>query len=84
MLTATATNSQEQSFEQIIADTFTFEEFAEWTAIRQKFQSKATQEKEQFISCIESGTDKRFCKDPHFCLHPAYEKADICYNSVTK
>ena len=84
MLIATATKAEEQTLEQIVADTLTFEEFAEWTAVRQKFQSKETQEKEAFLSCIESGTDKRLCTDPHFCFYPNHEKEDICYNSVTK
>lgn len=84
MLTATATNAEEQTFEQIVADTLTIEEFAEWTVIRQKFQAKESYQKEQFIACIESGKDKRLCVDPHYCLYPKHEKADICYNSVTK
>lgn len=82
MLTATATNAQ--SFNEILVDTFTIEEYAEWLSVKQKFQAKESQYKEQFISCIESGKDKRLCNDPHYCLYPSNEKADICYNSVTK
>jgi len=82
MLIATATNASE--FNQIIADTFTIEEYAEWLKVKQSFQARETQEKERFISCIESGTDKRLCSDSYFCLHPDNEKADICYNSDTK
>jgi hypothetical protein len=83
MLIATAINA-EQTINEIVADTLTFDEYAEWLKINQKFQAKETHQKEQFISCIESGTDKRLCTDPHFCLYPKHEKADICYNSVTK
>lgn len=81
-LTLTATNANE--FNQIVADTFTIEEYAEWLKVKQSFQARETKEKERFISCIESGTDKRLCTDSHFCLYPDNEKADICYNSVTK
>ena len=83
MLTATATKAEEQTIEQIVADTLSFEEYAEWTAIRQKFQARDTQEKEALLSCIESGIDAKFCKDPHYCLYPKHEKEEICYNSVT-
>lgn len=83
MLIATAINA-EQTINEIVADTLTFDEYAEWLSVKQKFQAKETRQKEQFISCIESGTDKRLCTDPHFCLYPKHEKADICYNSVTK
>ena len=76
--------NKNKEFNQLVADTFTIEEYAEWLKVQQKFQAKESQEKEQFISCIESGKDKRLCKDPHYCLYPAHEKANICYNSVTK
>ena len=83
MLIATAI-SAEQTINEIVADTLTFDEYAEWLSVKQKFQVKESQRKEQFISCIESGQDKRLCNDPHYCLYPSNEKADICYNSVTK
>ena len=83
MLIATAINA-EQTINEIVADTLTFDEYAEWLSIKQKFQAKETRQKEQFISCIESGIDKRLCTDSHFCLYPKHEKEDICYNSVTK
>ena len=83
MLIATAINA-EQTINEIVTDTFTIEEYAEWLSVKQKFQAKESQYKEQFISCIESGQDKRLCKDHYYCLYPSNEKADICYNSVTK
>ena len=83
MLIATAINA-EQTINEIVTDTFTIEEYAEWLSVKQKFQVKESQYKEQFISCIESGQDKRLCNDHHYCLYPSNEKADICYNSVTK
>jgi len=76
--------NKDKEFNKLVADTFTIEEYAEWLSIKQKFQAKETRQKEQFISCIESGIDKRLCTDPHYCLYPKHEKADICYNSVTK
>jgi hypothetical protein len=83
MLIATAI-SAEQTINEIVADTLTFDEYAEWLSVKQKFQVKESQYKEQFISCIESGQDKRLCNDHYYCLYPSNEKADICYNSVTK
>ena len=83
MLIATAI-SAEQTINEIVADTLTFDEYAEWLSVKQKFQVKESQRKEQFISCIESGQDKRLCNDHYYCLYPSNEKADICYNSVTK
>src|SRR5210317_1365665 len=38
MLTATAISAQ--SFNEIIVDTFTIEEYAEWLSVKQKFQTK--------------------------------------------
>ena len=84
MLTATAINAEQQTFNEIVADTLTFDEYAEWLSINQKFEAKETRQKEQFTSCMESGKDSRFCKDPHYCLYPKHENEQICYNSVTK
>jgi len=77
MLTPIATRS-EQTLEQIVADTLSFEDYAEWTAIRQSFQAKETQTKEQFLSCIEKGTNKKTCVDPHWCLYPNKLNNDEC------
>ena len=76
--------NKDKEFNKLVVDTFTIEEYAEWLSVKQKFQAKETRQKEQFISCIESGIDKRLCTDPHYCLYPSNEKANICYNSVTK
>lgn len=72
--------NKQKEFNQIVAETFTIEEYAEWLKVQQKFQAKESQYKEQFISCIESGKDKRLCKDPYYCLYPNNENENICRN----
>jgi hypothetical protein len=74
-----------QTFEGIVADTFDFEEYAEWTAIRQKFEAKANKEKEQQLACIGKGGHPKQCVDPHWCLYPSNERKDECilYNLKT-
>lgn len=56
--------------EQIVAETLTFEEFAELTKIKQKFEAKANKEKEQQLVCVANGTNPKTCVDPHWCLYP--------------
>ena len=68
----------DQTFEEIVADTFTFEEFAEWTAIKQKFEAKTNKEKEQQLACVAKGKHAKTCVDPHWCLYPSNEKKDEC------
>jgi len=70
--------SEQTPFEQIVADTFTFEEFAEWTAIRQKFQAKQTKENERQLSCVEQGGHPKQCVDPNWCLYPTNFDLDQC------
>lgn len=70
---------EKQTFEEIVADTLTFEEYAEWTAIRQKFEAKANQEKEQQLSCVAKGKHPKQCVDPDWCLYPSNEKKDECF-----
>ena len=69
---------EKQTFEEIVADTFTFEEYAEWTAVRQKFQAKENQEKEQQLACVAKGKHPKQCVDPHWCLYPSNERKDEC------
>ena len=69
---------EKQTFEEIVADTFTFEEFAEWTANRQKFQAKENKEKEQQLACVAKGKNPKQCVDPDWCLYPSNEKKDEC------
>ena len=61
---------EKQTFEESVADTFTFEEYAEWTAIRQKFEAKENQEKEQQLACVADGKHPKQCVDPDWCLYP--------------
>lgn len=69
---------EKQTFEEIVADTLTFEEFAEWTANRQKFQAKENKEKEQQLACVAKGKNPKQCVDPDWCLYPSNEKKDEC------
>jgi len=69
---------KKQTFEEIVADTLTFEEYAEWTAIRQKFESKANKENEQQLACVANSNHPKQCVDPHWCLYPSNEKKDEC------
>ena len=69
---------EKQTFEEIVADTLSFEEYAEWTANRQKFQAKENQEKEQQLACVEKGGHPKQCVDPHWCLYPSNERKDEC------
>ena len=69
---------EKQTFEEIVADTFTFEEYAEWTAIRQKFEAKENQEKEQQLACVAKGKHPKQCVDPDWCLYLSNEKKDEC------
>jgi len=77
MLIPIATKS-EQTFNEIVTDTLTFQEYTEWLKVQQKFQAKETKEKEQFLSCIEKGTNKKTCVDPHWCLYPSEFSKDEC------
>ena len=64
--------------EQVVSDTLTFEEFAEWTAIRQRFEARANNEKERQIQCVIKGTNSKTCIDPHWCLYPDNLNKDEC------
>ena len=68
----------QKKYNQLIADTLTFEEYAEWLSVQQKFQAKETQQKDEFLSCIEKGTNKKTCVDPHWCLYPSNLETDEC------
>jgi len=67
-----------QTFEEIVADTFDFEEYAEWTAVRQKFEAKANKEKEQQLACVAKGKKAKTCVDPDWCLYPSNFNKDEC------
>jgi hypothetical protein len=67
-----------QTFEEIIADTFDFEEYAEWTAVRQKFEAKANKEREQQLACVAKGKKAKTCVDPNWCLYPSNFNKDEC------
>lgn len=69
---------KKQTFEEIVADTFDFEEYAEWTSIRQKFQAKENAENDRQLSCVEKGEYPKQCVDPDWCLYPTNEKKDEC------
>ena len=70
--------NEQKQFNQLVAETFTIEEYAEWLKVQQSFQAKETREKEQFLSCIEKGTNKKTCVDPHWCLYPNQLNKDEC------
>ena len=67
-----------QTFEEIVADTFTFDEFAEWTATRQRFEAKENKDKEQQLDCVAKGKKVKTCVDPHWCLYPSNFDKDEC------
>ena len=69
---------EKQTFEEIVADTFNFEEYAEWTAIRQRFQAQENKEKERQLACVANGKHPKQCVDPDWCLYPSNEKKDEC------
>lgn len=69
---------EKKTFEEIVADTFNFEEYAEWTAVRQKFEAKANNEKEQQLACVAKGKKAKTCVDPHWCLYPDKLDKDEC------
>lgn len=71
-------HKEKQTFEEIVADTFDFEEYAEWTAVRQKFEAKANKEKEQQVACVAKGKKAKTCVDPHWCLYPSNFDKDEC------
>ena len=64
--------------EQVVAETLTFEEFAEWTAIRQKFEARENNEKERQMQCVAKDGHPKQCVDPHWCLYPSNERKDEC------
>lgn len=68
----------DQTFEEIVADTLTFEEFAEWTATKQKFEARANKEREQQLACVAKGKKAKTCVDPHWCLYPDNLSKDEC------
>ena len=69
---------EKQTFEEIVADTFDFEEYAEWTAIRQKFEAKANKENEHQLACVAKGKKAKICVDPNWCLYPSNFDKDEC------
>jgi flagellar motility protein MotE (MotC chaperone) len=75
---------ERQTFEEIVADTLTFEEYAEWTANRQKFQALENKEKERQLACVEKGGHPKQCVDPHWCLYPTNEKNTECVKYYVK
>jgi hypothetical protein len=66
------------TFEEQVAETLTFEEYAEWLALRQKFEARENNEKEQQLACITNGTNPKTCVDPHWCLYPTKLNTDQC------
>ena len=77
--------NEKKTFEQIVAETLTFEEFAELTRIKQKFEARENNEKERQLACVVKGRHPKQCVDPHWCLYPSNEKKDQCilYNLKT-
>lgn len=69
---------EQTPLEQVVADTFTFEEFAEWTVIRQKFEARENKEREQQLACVAKGKNPKICVDPNWCLYPANFDKDEC------
>jgi len=69
---------EKQTFEEIVADTLSFEEFAELIALKQRFQARETKENERQLACVEKGGHPKQCVDPHWCLYPSNEKKDEC------
>ena len=67
-----------QTFEEIVADTFDFEEYSKWISDRQRFDAKANQEREQQIQCVANSKNPKQCVDPHWCLYPSNERKDEC------
>ena len=70
--------NEQKEFNKIVADTFTFDEYANWLLVQQKFEAKESLQNKQIKSCIKSGTDKRTCADPHWCLYPSNLETDEC------
>lgn len=71
-------------FEQIVAETLTFEEFAELTKIRQKFEARENNEKDRQLACVAMGGHPKQCVDPHWCLYPSNEKKSECVKYYVK
>ena len=65
-------------FEQIVSETLTFEEFAELTKIRQKFEARENNEKDRQLTCVAKGGHPKQCIDPHWCLYPSNENKAEC------
>jgi hypothetical protein len=75
---------EKQTFEEIVADTLSFEEYAGWTANRQRFQAQENKEKERQLACVEKGGHPKQCVDPHWCLYPSNEKKSECVKYYVK
>jgi hypothetical protein len=71
-------------FEQIVAETLTFEEFAELAKIKQKFEARENNEKERQMQCVVKGGHPQICVDPHWCLYPSNEKKSECVKYYVK
>jgi hypothetical protein len=69
---------EKQTVEEIVADTLSFEEYAEWTAIKQRFQARETKENERQLACVEKGEHPKQCVDPNWCLYPSNENKSEC------
>jgi hypothetical protein len=71
-------------FEQIVAETLTFEEFAELAKIKQKFEARENNEKDRQLTCVAKGGQPTQCVDPHWCLYPSNEKKSECVKYYVK
>lgn len=70
--------NKNKKFNQIVADTFTIEEYAEWLKVQQDFQAKETIQKEKQLSCVSQGKNAKTCVDEHWCLYPNNLNKDEC------
>ena len=70
--------SEQTPLEQVVSDTFTIGEFAEWTAIKQKFEARENNDKDRQLACVAKGGYPQICVDPHWCLYPTNENKSEC------
>ena len=62
--------SEDIPIEQIVKDTFTPKEYADWQASREQWEKRTKEENDQQLACVAKGTNPKTCVDPHWCLYP--------------
>lgn len=76
--------SEDQTLEKIVAETFTNDEFIQWLETRDRFNTQEKEKNDQQLACVVKGGNVKTCVDPHWCLYPDKLSTDECFWYRTK